>query len=75
MFSEPGLLSPKIGSGSLGSQAFGRRRGLNSCPPSLASGFPGPLAGRGQGRSGTSQLPSSCEPVLPKKSLSRSMWL
>ena len=79
MFSEPGLLSPKIAFGS-GSQAFRLRMGLVLLLPSFSClqvwrettplAFPCLQLADGMAASGTSQLPSSCEPIPPKKSLS-----
>ena len=79
MFSEPGLLSPKIAFGS-GSQAFRLRMGLVLLLPSFSYlqvwrettplAFPCLQLADGMAASGTSQLPSSCEPIPPKKSLS-----
>ena len=76
MFSEPGLLSPKIAFGSA-SQAFGLRMGLVLLLPLFSCfqvwrgttlpAFPGLQLADGMAVSGTSQLPSSCEPVPPKK--------
>lgn len=81
MLSELGLLLPAIGFGSPGSQAFGPRLGLNTIGCLWAFGFgvePHHRLSRASSFQtagctgcpcGTSQLPSPCEPIPPKKNL------